>query len=200
MTKYPAFENLRSAFNRLPGIGRRSAERLVFGLLTDQTGLLTDLTLALKEFSSQLCCCEVCGALTAVDVNPCSLCTDPKRDDSLLCVVEDPVDILRIEQTGGYQGRYHSLMGRLSPAEGLDTQNLRLSELLERVASGDIREVILALNSNLESAATASFIRSRLTGSDIQITRPATGIPSGSGIAYADASTLASALKSRHNF
>ncbi len=200
MRFHPAFEKLRDCFGRLPGIGRRSAERLVFGLLTDQEGLLPELVAALREVEAQLRCCRMCGALTVAGEDPCRFCTDPGRDDGLLCVVEAPADIMRIEQAGGYRGRYHALMGRLSPMGGMGVQDLRLAALLERIERGAFREVILALNSNVESDATASFIRSRLAGRNLQVSRPAMGIPAGSGVAYADALTLACAMKSRQAF
>ncbi len=201
MRYYPAFEQLRDCLARLPGIGRRSAERLVYALLTSRDGLPEALTLALQNMQAQLCCCRLCGALTAKDNDPCRLCSDPNRDDSLLCVVEAPADILRVEQAGGYRGRYHALMGRLSPMAGTGVDDLRLPELIQRIASGKFQEVILALNSNVESDATAGFIRSRLAEySDLRITRPAMGIPAGSGIAYADALTLSNALKSRQTY
>lgn len=200
MRYHPAFEKLRDCFGRLPGIGRRSAERLVFGLLTDQSNLPAELSAALQEVAASLRCCGRCGALTAAQEDPCRLCTDPARDDGLLCVVEAPADIMRIEQAGGYRGRYHALMGRLSPMNGMGTQDLRMSSLLARIERASFREVILALNSNVESDATASFIRSRLAGRNLLVSRPAMGIPAGGGVAYADALTLANAMKSRQAF
>ncbi len=199
--RYPvAFEKLRDCFGRLPGIGRRSAERLVFGLLADQSGLPAELAAALQEVAASLCCCGRCGALTTAREDPCRLCTDPDRDDALLCVVETPADIMRIEQAGGYRGRYHALMGRLSPMNGMGAQDLRIGSLFDRIERGSFREVILALNSNVESDATASFIRSRLAGRKLQVSRPAMGIPAGGGVAYADALTLANAMRSRQAF
>ncbi len=199
--RYPvAFDKLRDCFGRLPGIGRRSAERLVFGLLTDQSGLPAELAAALQEVAASLRCCSRCGALTTAGEDPCRLCTDPNRDDTLLCVVETPADIMRIEQAGGYRGRYHALMGRLSPMNGMGAQDLRMGSLLERIRQGSFREVILALNSNVESDATASFIRSRLADSKLAVSRPAMGIPAGGGVAYADALTLSNAMKSRQAF
>jgi recombination protein RecR len=200
MRYHPAFEKLRDCFARLPGIGRRSAERLVFGLLTDQTGLSKELIAALQEMAAGLRCCSRCGALTPVADDPCRLCMDPTRDATLLCVVEAPSDIMRIEQAGGYRGHYHALMGRLSPMSGLGMQDLRMNALFERINQGAFREIILALNSNVESDATASFIRSRLAGRNLLVSRPAMGIPAGGGVAYADALTLANAMKSRQAF
>ena len=153
MRYHPAFERLRDCFSRLPGIGRRSAERLVFGLITSRDGLPEALSAALREVCAQLRCCRSCGELTVAETDPCRLCTDPARDDTLLCVVEDPADIMRIEQAGGYRGRYHALMGRLSPMGGTGVNELRMTELLQR-----IEQVVLAHDEASLRALAAQYV------------------------------------------
>ncbi|MCA1809484.1 MAG: recombination mediator RecR [Kiritimatiellia bacterium] len=200
MRRHAALERLCDCLGRLPGIGRRTAERLAFNLVTSHRPVLQDLQSALQEAAVRLAACSCCGGLTIAEENPCRLCTDQRRDDNVLCVVEDPLDIMRIEQAGGYHGRYHAIMGRLSPMGGVGAGDLRMAELLQRVEQGRFREVILALNSNVESDATAHFIASRLAGMDrsgMQVSRLAMGIPAGGGVANADMLTLASALRGR---
>ncbi|MFA5042774.1 MAG: recombination mediator RecR [Kiritimatiellia bacterium] len=200
MKTFPALDKAIGCFGKLPGIGRRSAERLAMKLVGDRTGLLKDLIAALQGVAEQLVCCSRCGALTARDQDPCRYCADPTRDGAVLCVVEEPSDVLQIENAGGYRGRYHVLMGKLSPMQGMGTDRLRLDSLASRLKSEPIREVILALNSDVESEATAAMIRDLLAGRAVKVTRPAMGIPAGSGIAYSDAVTLARAIGGRQPF
>jgi recombination protein RecR len=193
----PPLDKLIACFSKLPGIGRRSAERMALKLVTDSTGLLKETALALDEVGRQLRCCSRCGALTRQEQDPCRLCTDPARDSAVLCVVEDPADVLQIENAGGFRGRYHVLMGKLSPMQGMGLQHLRLDALNRRLQTEPIEEIILALNTDVESDATAALIRERLAGRNVKISRPAMGIPAGSGVAYSDAVTLARALSAR---
>lgn len=200
MRTFPQLDKAISCFSKLPGIGRRSAERMAMKLVSDQTGLLKDLIVSLQGVAEQIVCCSRCGALTARDQDPCRFCSDTTRDGALLCVVEEPADVMQIENAGGYRGRYHVLRGKLSPAQGLGPKQLRLEDLVARLKSEPIRELILALNADVESEATASMIRELVAGSSVKLTRPAMGIPAGSGIGYSDAVTLARAIGSRQPF
>lgn len=182
---------------RLPGVGRRSAERMALAVVRDGGGLAGELAVALQDVRQNVVACSRCGHTTLRADDPCRLCTEPRRDDTLLCVVEDPSDIAVMERAGGYRGRYHALMGRLSPQRGEGFANLRLDALVQRAGQGQIKEVILALNTDVESDATASFIRQALSAFPIKITRLARGMPAGSGLAYADSATLSSALVHR---
>lgn len=169
-------------------------------LVVQRDTLLRELITALQDAGERLCACSSCGGITPIDENPCRFCTDPSRDSTMLCIVEDPSDLLLIENTGGYRGRYHVLMGKISPMQGEGVAALRLETLLRRMDSEHVQEVILALNSDVESEATASFLRDQLASRNVRITRPAMGLPVGSGIAYTDSVTLARAIKSRQPF
>lgn len=182
---------------KLPGTGRRSAERMALKLARDNNGLLDELTSSLRDVREKICCCSRCGSVTSVDENPCRLCTDPGRDSRVLCVVEDPSDILAIDKSGGFHGRYHAIMGKLAPARGDGPMQLRIDSLLGRVENEKIEEVILALSTDVEGDATASYIAEVLKGRKVKVTRLASGLPSGSGIMYSDALTLAKAIRGR---
>lgn len=200
MKAYPALDRLMACLGRLPGVGRRSAERMAVHLLARRTGLLKDLLAALAEAERSIVCCARCGGLTAAEEDPCRICADPTREVALLCVVEDPADVLAIERCGEYRGRYHVLMGRLSPAQEQGPDDLRVKALLQRLDAEPIREVILALHTEMESAATASFLHDVLAPRGLRVTRPAMGLPAGIGIVYSDAVTLAHALHTREPF
>ena len=197
MNEAAHLDRLIGCLCRLPGVGRRSAERMALKLARDPKGLLADLAAALKEVGEKNCCCSRCGVITTVDKNPCRLCTDPRRDDAMLCVVEDAEDILPIERSMGFKGRYHSLMGKISPMRGQGPDDLRIDALLKRVDEGRFTEIILALNTDVESDATASYISDLLKSRKVKVTRLAFGLPAGSGIMYSDAVTLARAIKGR---
>lgn len=182
---------------RLPGVGRRSAERMALKMARDNNGLVDELMAALKEVRERITSCSRCGSVTATDDNPCRLCTDSGRDGKVLCVVEDPSDITAIDKSGGYHGRYHALMGKLTPARGDGPRQLRIDSLMDRVASEKIEEVILALSTDVEGDATASYIAELLKGKKVRITRIASGLPAGSGVMYSDAVTLAKAIRGR---
>ena len=141
--------------------------------------------------------CTLCGSVTSVRRNPCSICTDPKRDPTVLCVVEDPGDILLLERAGAFNGRYHALLGRLSAARATGPAELRFRELAERVASEGVREVVLALGTDLEGDATAAYITEMFRDTAVAVTRLAFGLPAGSGIRFSDPVTLANALRGR---
>jgi len=190
-------DRLTSVLARLPGVGRRSAQRMAMRIAKDTGSLTQDLLQALREVQSQVRLCTRCGGITLKDQEPCALCADDRRDARILCVVEDPVDIQLIENSGIYKGRYHALLGKLSPMRGEGIHNPRIESLIQRVQAEGIEEVIVALDTDVESDATAAFLHQRLAGTCPRITRPARGIPVGGGLAYVDAVTLAGALRGR---
>lgn len=185
---------------RLPGVGRRSAERMAWALARDANGLARELSAVLAETAQRMTVCSRCGNLTTKTEDPCRLCTEPRRDDRVLCVVEDPADLVWIERSGGFRGRYHALMGKLSPMRGEGIAQVRVDALLARLKPEGVQEVILALNSDTESDATASFLHEALTAQGVKVTRLARGLPTGSGVGYADGATLARALEHRQTF
>ncbi len=195
-----AVQRLIDEFSRLPGIGPKSASRLTFFLLrqdhADQIGALAQ---ALTELRERTRTCSTCFNIT--DDDPCRLCSDSHRDSSVLCVVEEPLDVLAIERTGRFRGRYHVLGGVISPVEGVGPEDLRLAELLERVrtAQPPVREIILATNVSLEGEATAMYTQRQLAAVDpgLRVTRLARGLPVGGDLEYADETTLARALDGR---
>ena len=195
-----ALDRLIAALGRLPGVGRRSAERIAMALLRDPGGPGAELLAALQAATQQLTPCKWCGNITARSQDPCVLCTDPRRDSTVLCVVEEPADILNMERSGAYRGRYHALMGRLSPMRGEGVRNLRVDALVERIRAGKFQEVVLALNSDVESDATTTYLQEVLSALSIPVTRLARGIPAGSGLAYTDAVTLARAFEHRQKW
>ncbi|HOE61350.1 MAG TPA: recombination mediator RecR [Kiritimatiellia bacterium] len=193
----PPVDNLIRALSKLPGLGRRSAERAALALLRKPELLLDTLMRALHEARETVCCCSLCGGFTAKTCEPCALCTDPMRDDSLLCVVEEPADIVSIERSGGFRGRYHALMGKLSPSKRTGPSDLRLVALERRVSKGPVREVLLALSTDMEGDATAGYIGEMLKPSGVRITRLAFGLPADSGVGYSDPLTLKRAISGR---
>ncbi len=195
-----ALDRLIAALGRLPGVGRRSAERMALAALRDPEGTGAELMAALQAATQQLVPCKLCGNITQRSQDPCALCTDPRRDAALLCVVEEPADILSMERAGAFRGRYHALMGKLSPMRGEGVRNLRVDQLVERVRKEGVKEVILALNSDVESDATASYLLEVLGALQVPVTRLARGIPAGSGLAYTDAVTLARAMENRQRW
>lgn len=192
-----SLERLKQLLAKLPGVGRRSADRMAVAMARNRDGYLHQLAAVLREVGEEIVSCKNCGALTGVAQNPCRLCSDTRRDDQVLCVVEDPGDIEVIERAGIYRGRYYALMGRIAPTRGDTPQSLRLQNLWRRVADERVREVILALNSDVESDATAHYLAEQMADRPVKITRLARGIPAGSGLAYADPVTLEAALKNR---
>ena len=188
---------LTQALSRLPGRGRRTAERLAIHLARNPAGLARELSEAIEGARTSLSACSLCGSVTARGENPCRLCADERRDDSILCVVEDPSDIALLERSGEYRGRYFALMGKLSPMRGEGLGDLRLPALLERAAAA--REVLLALNCDVESDATASYLRHVLAQKlpQVKVSRLALGIPAGSAIAFSDPVTLGRAIRGR---
>lgn len=190
-------DNLAQELSRLPGVGRRSAERMAMRLAAEPERLIRPLISALKDTMDAVRFCSRCGSVTDVEHNPCRLCVSDRRDASILCVVEDPGDITSIESTGVYRGRYHALMGRISPMRGDGPNDVRIRELIRRVKDEQIAEVLLALNTDLESEATAGLIADLLKARGVRVSRIAYGIPVGSGIRYADEITLERAIAGR---
>ncbi len=190
-------DDLIRALARLPGLGKRSAERAALALVRRPDDLLDDLTRALTAARAGVRCCEVCGGFTTVDANPCRLCTDPRRDDGLLCVVEEPGDILALERAGAFGGRYHALLGKVAPTRQTGPAELRLRQLVTRVTGGAVREVILATSTDVEGDATAALLRALLHPHGVKVTRLAFGLPADSGVGYADPLTLKRALSGR---
>jgi recombination protein RecR len=190
-------ERLIEAFARLPGIGPKTASRLVFFLLRAPEHESLELAEAVKEMRTQTRLCSQCFNITTAGVDPCVLCRDTGRDAGILCVVEEPLDVLALERTGVYRGRYHVLHGALSPVEGIGPEDLRLHQLMQRLEGGEVRELIVATNPTLEGEATAMYIKGQLEDSALRITRLARGLPSGGDLEYADLTTLSQALSGR---
>lgn len=191
------FDHLARTLAKLPGLGRRSAERAALALVRKPDGLLDALVDALRQAREEVRLCGLCGALTTLGHDPCRLCTDPSRDATQLCVVEEPGDILAIERSGAYRGRYHALLGKLSPARATGPADLRFRELATRVAEGGFREVILAISTDVEGDATAAYVAELLRESGTPLTRLAFGLPADSGVGYSDALTLKRAIGGR---
>lgn len=191
----PQVDQLVRALSKLPGLGRRSAERAALALLRKPETLSDPLVEALQTARRDICCCPVCGGFTARDRVPCALCVDPARDSSRLCVVEEPADIAIIERSGGFNGRYHALMGKLSPARQSGPSELRLSQLAARAPA--FSEVLLALSTDMEGDATAAYIQELLRPFRITLTRLAYGLPADSGVGYSDPLTLKRAIAGR---
>lgn len=182
-------------FSRLPGVGPKTASRLTFYLLRMPDEQAQSLGEALTELKRNIVTCRHCFNLS--DHDPCDICSDEGRDATLVCVVEEPLDVVALERTGEFRGRYHVLHGSISPVEGILPHHLKIDELIERVAQEPVAEVILATNPNLEGEATASFIQRRLTDPAIRVTRLARGLPMGGDLEYADEMTLTRALQGR---
>lgn len=192
-------DRITVALGQLPGIGRRSAERMAYRLAGDPEGVLRELFQALQDVRENIRLCPLCGSLTTVAEMPCRLCTHPSRDGTMVCVVQDPSDIVALERTGTYKGRYHALMGIISPMHGEGPGDIRLQALIQRLETEGFQELILALGTDAESEATASYLIEVLKPRKLRITRLATGIPVGSGIRYSDGLTLARAMKGRQS-
>ncbi|MGD1994435.1 MAG: recombination mediator RecR [Anaerolineae bacterium] len=191
----PSVTQLIDTFGELPGIGPKTASRLTFFLLRGGTDLPLRLAEALRELKERTRFCSVCHNITEED--PCPICSDPKRDRSTICVVEEPLDVLAIERTERYDGLYHVLHGALSPMDGVFAENLHISELLHRVQEDAVSEVILATNPTGEGDYTAAYLLSKLEVLGVRITRLGRGLPVGGDLEYADQVTLANALDRR---
>ncbi|MBN1266994.1 MAG: recombination protein RecR [Anaerolineales bacterium] len=190
-------ERLIEAFSRLPGIGPKTASRLTFYMLRSSAEEAEELAEALKSLHEGTVFCSRCFHITSRNLDPCGICRDEQRDSSKICVVEEPLDVLALERTAQYEGLYHVLHGAISPIEGIGPENLRIAELMERVAREHIGELILATNPTLEGEATAMYLKQQFGDSSLRITRLARGLPSGGDLEYADLTTLAQALTGR---
>lgn len=196
MTSLPEpIQQLLAALNKLPGIGPRSAERIALHLVQDDPATVRQLAQSLLEARERIRACPKCGALT--EQVPCAICSDDRRDASVLCVVERPVDIFSVERAGSFRGRFHVLGGRISPLNGVEPEDLRIPELEARLASEGVKEVILALGTDVEGDATSFYLAKRLSSSRVKVTRLAHGLPAGSGLEFADELTLSRALEGR---
>lgn len=199
MTRLPSsILTLTAALGRLPGIGPRSAERLALHVVQADSASIRALADALIAARERVSTCHRCGALT--EVQPCPICTDDQRDITQLCVVERALDVLSLEKSGTFKGRYHVLGGKLSPLNGIGPEDLRIAELESRLAEEGVQELILALGSDVEGDATSHYLAKRLGTTGRRITRLAQGLPAGSGLEFADEMTLSRALEGRREF
>jgi recombination protein RecR len=189
-----AVENLVAQLTRLPGVGSRTAHRFAFHLLRVPKEEALALAAAIQDVKERVRFCNECGNLTEEEV--CAICLDARRDHSVICVVEHPVDLISLERTHEYRGLYHVLGGSLSPIDGVEPEHLRIDELLRRVEQNGVIEVVLATNPNMTGEATASFLADRLRGR-VRVTRLASGLPVGGDLEYADEVTLGRALSGR---
>jgi recombination protein RecR len=182
-------------FHKLPGVGPKSAQRLTYYLLRAPEEEARALAQAILEVKEKITFCSICQNVT--DSDPCLICANEERDSSVVCVVEEPLDILALERTGSYNGLYHVLHGVISPMDGVGPEHLKVGELLERLKDGSVQEVILATNPNLEGEATAMYLGRLLRPLGVRVTRLARGLPSGADLEYADDLTLTRALEGR---
>lgn len=190
-------QNLINAFERLPGVGPKSASRLTFFLLRAPDETSINLAEALHKLKSSTTFCEQCFNITMAGNTLCEICASSHREETQICVVEEPLDVLALERTGGFMGKYHVLHGALSPIEGIGPDDLRIKPLIERVKSGIIKEVIIATNPSMEGDATALYIKQLLLLIPVRLTRLARGLPMGGDLEYADQNTLLRALAGR---
>jgi recombination protein RecR len=191
----PSITALISALARLPGIGPRSAERIALHLVQSETGAVKQLAGVILEAREKVHLCTTCGALT--EISPCEICSSPRRDATLVCVVERPVDILSLEKGGSFHGRYHVLGGKISPLDGVEPEQLRIVDLEKRLTSEPIKEVVIALGTDVEGDATSYYLAKRLARPGLKISRIAHGLPAGTGLEFADELTLSRALEGR---
>ncbi len=192
-------QNLINAFSRLPGIGPKTASRLTFHLLRVSEDMPLTLAEALMDLRANIGYCQQCFNITTSDRLLCEICDHPQREGSLICVVEEPLDVLALERTGGFRGHYHVLHGALSPIEGVGPEDLKIAELITRVKEGGIVEIIVATNPSMEGDATAMYLRQQLAPMEVKVTRLARGLPVGGDLEYADQSTLLRALDGRQD-
>jgi recombination protein RecR len=187
--------NLVAALSKLPGIGPRSAERIALHIVQSEKPLIQTLAQSILEARERIRFCEICGGLT--ERQPCAFCSDARRNHSLVCLVERPVDILSIEKSGSFQGTYHVLGGKISPLNGVEPADLRIVELEQRCEREGVQEIIVALPSDVEGDATSFYLNKRFSARGVRMTRIAHGLPVGSGLEFADELTLSRALEGR---
>ena len=195
MTQVGPLVRLSEQLQRLPGIGAKSAQRLAFHLLRQPRVEVDALIDAVRDLKEQVTYCSVCSNIT--DTDPCFYCTDVSRDPTVICVVEEPNNVAVIENTKEFKGKYHVLMGALSPLQGIAPDDLKIKSLLERVSEGDVTEVVLATNPNVEGEATALYLAKLLKPLGVQVTRIAMGLPVGSDLEYVDEVTMHKAMTGR---
>ncbi len=196
MAYYPSsLLKLIKNLSRLPGIGEKTAERLAMHILRASTKEAEELSHSIKEIKEKIRLCSRCFALSDSDV--CNICSDHTRSSEVLCVVEQPADMVAIEKSGSYTGMYHILQGVLSPMSGIGPENIRIRELILKIAEGNVKEVVLATSTNVEGEATAAYIAERLESYQIKITRIASGVPMGGDLKYVDMVTLKRAMDGR---
>ena len=187
--------NLTAALAKLPGVGPRSAERIALHLVQAETTAVRHLADAMVSARERIRFCETCGALT--EKSPCATCEDPRRDASLVCVVERAVDILSVEKSGTFRGKFHVLGGKISPLDGVEPDDLKISDLEKRLTLEPIKEIIIALGTDVEGDATSNYLAKRLARGGLKISRIGFGLPAGSGLEFADELTLNRALEGR---
>jgi recombination protein RecR len=191
----PPLANLINELTRLPGVGGKSASRIAYYILKRTTGEAEALANAIVEVKSKIFRCSICNNMT--DVEPCAICSDPRRDASVICVVEEAFNIPTIESTRDFRGLFHVLLGALSPLKGVGPHDIDVAGLLKRVQAGGVREIIVATNPNVEGEATALYLAQQLRPLDVKTTRLAFGLPVGGDLEYADQVTMAKALEGR---
>lgn len=197
MSHYPAsIQQLIQSLSKLPGIGTKTAERLAMHVLRAPRREVETLAHRLMEVKEKTRLCRLCFALS--DGELCRLCSDPARDRSMICVVEQPADMVSIEKSGGWNGLYHILQGALSPIDGIGPEALRIKELLRRISAEEIKEIVLATGTNTEGESTASFLAQRLSNYSVKVSRIASGVPMGGDLKYIDQVTLKKAMDRRH--
>jgi recombination protein RecR len=194
----PPVAALIEEFSKLPGVGVKTAQRLTFFILRSQADQARRLAEAIMRVKESIIYCSRCFNITESD--PCPMCSNPSRDQELICVVEEPLDVIALEKTGVYKGLYHVLHGALSPIDHIGVKDLRIDELLQRVRTTRVREVILATNPNFEGEYTASYIKNQLSEAGVRVTGLARGLPIGGDLEYADEGTLSRALEGRRDF
>ena len=194
----PPVQRLIDEFNRLPGIGPKSAQRLTYHLIRMPVEQAESLASAITSMKNQIILCSVCFNIT--DTDPCDICLNNSRERSKLCVVEQPLDVVALERTSSFDGLYHVLHGSISPINGIGPEDLKIRELLERMRTESFDEIILAMNPNLEGEAPSMYINRLIGDLGARITRPARGLPVGGDLEYADDATLGSALEGRQDF
>jgi len=197
MNHYPSsILKLIKSFSRLPGIGEKTAERLTMHILRAPRREAEQLSNSIVEVKDKIRLCSICFGLSDTDI--CNICSDLTRNSSILCVVEQPADMVAIEKSGSFTGLYHILEGVLSPMDGIGPDNIRIKELISRISQGEIKEVVLATGTNVEGEATAAFIAERIENYRIKVTRIASGVPIGGDLKYVDQVTLKKAMETRH--
>lgn len=190
-----AMASLIGALMKLPGVGPRSAERMALHLVQAETEMVKHLAQVIIEARERVRYCEICGALT--EISPCAICSEDRRDASLLCLVERPIDIISIEKAGTFRGKYHVLGGKISPVNGIEPEDLRIGELEKRLGREAISEIVIAVGTDVEGDATSFYLAKRLARPHLRITRIAHGLPAGTGLEFADQLTLSRALEGR---